>query len=143
MNRGPDIDAIIYRLKEEEGFEASAYRDHLGYLTIGFGTCVDHRKNCGITEREATLLLENRVTLILRELDRRIPWWRGLKPGAADALAQLAYQIGVAGALNFKRMIKAAEKADLQTMAAELMDSKLAREQTPARAERLRALILS
>jgi lysozyme len=135
-----NIDAVLYRLKDEEGFRASAYQDHLGFWTIGHGICIDARRGCGITERESVYLMENRVGEICKRLDRAIPWWRSLPPGPAEALVEMGYQLGVAGVLGFQQMLHAAEMRDYPAMAAEALDSEWAK-QTPERAARLAAMM--
>jgi lysozyme len=136
-----NIDAVLSRLETEEGFRASAYRDHLGYVTIGHGICIDERRGCGITEDESRYLKRNRVMRVCDAYDRRIPWWRSLPPGPAEALVEMGYQLGVDGVFAFQRMLSVAEAGDWPAMKAEALDSKWAKQDTPARAQRVANLI--
>ena len=66
-----------------------------------------------------------------------IPFIDDLDPEAAEVLVEMAYQMGEGGLRKFKKM-KAAlsqDPPDYETAAAEILDSKMAREQTPERAE--------
>lgn len=48
-------------LKQEEGFKPHAYKDSLGYLTIGYGRMIDERLGGYLSEEEAGFLLENDI----------------------------------------------------------------------------------
>ena len=48
-------------LKQDEGFKPSAYKDSLGYLTIGYGRMIDERLGGYLSEEEAGFLLENDI----------------------------------------------------------------------------------
>lgn len=132
MNRA----AIVADLKREEDFRASAYADHLGFLTIGYGTCIDERKGCGISEGEAELMLLNRLDKRAQELADRLPFWKQLSDARQNALCLMAYQLGTNGTLNFKKMIDALAKGQWLTAKKEALDSRWA-DQTPARAARV------
>lgn len=123
-------------LMREEGFKASAYQDHLGFWTIGYGVCIDERKGCGITQGEGATLLENRLELVRHKLDIAIPWWRELSPARCSALMSMAYQMGVTGLLNFKKMLGHMEAGRFEAAADEALNSTWA-EQTPSRAYRV------
>lgn len=124
---------LIADIKIEEGFRGDPYKDHIGYLTIGYGTKLP------LTEEEAELLLKHRLEKMQKELNRRIKEVYGevsIPAKAWDILYNMAYQLGVGGLLKFKKMLKALEKQDYETAAKEGLDSLWAR-QTPNRARRL------
>ncbi len=131
-------DAIIDRLKDEEGFVPHAYQDHLGFWTIGHGILIDERKGCGITADESEALLRNRVERYAAELDADLPWLHN--SACRDAVILMAYQMGVRGLLGFGKMLAAMEAGDRAKAADEALDSRWAH-QTPARAERVAAMI--
>lgn len=88
-------DAILVReLERDEGRVLHAYQDSLGYLTIGIGRLIDKRKGGGISHEEADYLKMNDVRRIKRELDARIPWWRGLSQVRQRAVQNMAFQLG-------------------------------------------------
>ena len=131
MSEGEDL---IARIKEDEGFRSQPYRDSRGFLTIGFGLNLDF----GITEEEASLLLEHRLEKIRAELKHRWHPATELPRPVVDALVEAAYQLGVEGLLRFHRMLRALEKRppDYAKAIIEARDSPWQR-QTPHRVDRL------
>ena len=124
----------------EEGFSPYAYSDSLGYMTIGYGRCIDKRKGPGISRYEAGVLLENNIRAALIFLKQEISFFDSLPDGVARALVNMAYQLGVAGVLKFKKMLAALEKKDWKEAAAQALDSEWAK-QTPERAKRMAEMI--
>jgi lysozyme len=127
---------IVEALEVQEGFRAHGYRDTLDNLTIGFGRCIEPGVGLGLTRDEARVLLENDVFRCLGEV-KRWPWFDGLKPVHQSVLVQLCHQLGYSNLSGFNRMLLALSKGDMDTAADELLDSRFARQQTPARAQRL------
>lgn len=124
------------QLIRDEGMVLHAYEDSLGYLTIGVGRLIDKRKGGGITEAEAFMLLDNDIERITRELERQLPWTAQLDEARRGALVNMAFQLGVAGLLQFRRALAAMRDDDWDTTAAELIGSRWA-QQTPERAQRV------
>lgn len=128
----------VYELiAKHEGFRASVYQDHLGYWTIGYGLCVDARKNCGLTQAEARYLLHGRVDAIQAKLSESYPWYDKLLLGRKAVLTSMAYQLGLGGVARFKNMISAIERKDWNGAAEAMLDSKWAKQDTPGRAKEL------
>lgn len=136
-----DRDAVIDDLVLEEGYRASVYKDHLGFYTIGIGTCIDAKRACGITFEQAKRLAEDKIIEIEKELYQRALWWQGESSNRRRALVLMAYQLGVSGLLNFKKMTWAMQHGDYKQAYKEALDSNWAR-QTPERAKRVAKLIL-
>jgi len=120
---------LIISIKEHEGFVAKPYKDHLGFLTIGFGTLIEN----GITREEAHALLVIRLKRFAKELMDEKSIIIDLSQERQDVLIEMAYQLGVRGVLKFKKMWLAIEKFDFDTASREMIDSKWAK-QTPNRA---------
>lgn len=131
------IEAVIPQLMREEGFRSTPYRDTHGVLTIGYGTNLDE----GLDEDEALFLLEHRVHRSVLDCRTTFPWFRTLDGARQGVLIQLRYQLGLPTLLGFRKMLAAIAAGDYLTAAAELLDSKLAREDAPARAHRLAAAL--
>lgn len=131
------VDAVIPALMRDEGFRRTPYRCSAGKLTIGYGTNLDD----GLDDAEAMFLLEHRA--LRAELDCRqtFPWFATLDARRQGVLIQLRYQLGLAGLLGFRQMLAAIAAGDFVTAAADLLDSKLARVDAPARAQRLAAAL--
>lgn len=135
---------LIEQLKFEEGSVKKGalhipYKDHLGYLTIGYGTLID--KNIGgLTEEEAEYLLQRRVKVTQDALKTKIYFWDRLTQNRKDALTNMAYQMGVPKFMGFKNMLKALENGHYELASEEALESRWAR-QTPNRANRVAAMI--
>ena len=124
-------DLAVARLRVDEGFRATPYRDTVGKLTIGYGLNLD----AGITMGEAAGLLLGRVESIERTL-LASRWYSGLNDARRAAILNVAYNCGVEGLLAFKRMIAALTLQDFASAAHELLDSDAAR-MLPARYQAL------
>jgi lysozyme len=123
-------------LKREEGFVPHAYKDHLGFWTIGYGKLIDERKGGGITEKQALMLLRDEIAEIRFNLIGAIPWFLELDDVRATVLLSMAYQMGIDGVLKFKNTLAAVRAKDYAQAAKGIRNSKWA-EQTPGRAERM------
>ena len=121
--------SLIEDIKQEEGFKGTVYKCTEGFDTIGYGTRLP------LSKEESELILEYRLKIIKSQLTGYL-YNLDIKQEAWDILFNMAYQLGVRGVLNFKKMIKALEKQDYKTAAKEGLDSLWAK-QTPNRAKRL------
>lgn len=135
------IEQIAEDLRRHEGCVLHAYEDHLGYLTIGIGRMIDEERGGGISKQEAEYLLTNDIDRIASRLQHE----RGFRNSPSTvkrALINMAFQLGFAGLLSFKRMWKHLENRNYAAAADEALDSKWA-EQTPKRAEEVAGWIRS
>ena len=122
-------------LRAEEGEVLSAYKDHLGYLTIGVGRLIDSKKGGGITAEESAYLLNNDIQKRLTQLDQKLPWFKSLDDARRGVLLSMSFQMGVDGLLGFKNtleMIRTGRYVD----ASKGMLNTLWAKQTPERAKR-------
>ena len=120
-------------VEESEGRRLKPYKDHLGYLTIGVGTLLEH----GITDRQADALCILGIDREVRTFERSSGLdLTGQPREVALVLAEMAYQLGGAGLAKFKNAIAHVKSGNYVSAAAEMLDSKWAK-QTPQRAERL------
>ena len=127
---------ILNSLKAEEGFRARGYRCSAGHLTIGYGRNIDE-SGLGVTEQEASYLLKNDVVRTVEELQRRYIWFDSIPKKQREVLVELCFQLGLSRLSQFKKMLQNFEEGNYYAAADELLDSKFAREQVPARADRL------
>ncbi len=123
-------------LMKEEGFNPCAYKDSMGFWTIGYGTLIDQRRGGGITKEEALLLLENRIFLKTQEVSNALPWFKRLDDTRKAILVAMAFQLGTAGLMAFKGTLAAVQAKDY-AKAAKCMRASLWAQQTPGRAERM------
>ena len=123
------INDVISQLKRHEGFVGTVYNDSLGVPTIGYGINL----KAGITEREASMILEERVRKLRLKLPMVIRCWQRLSYKRQDVLINMAYQLGVSGLLKFKKMFINLENCWYDLAADEMLNS-LWSVQTPERA---------
>ena len=141
---------IIQRLCFNEGFRQSPYRCKAGKLTIGVGHNLD---NCPLTKEELEFighdcreksitkeqvfyLLRHDIDRAINSLNRKIPWWKNLNEDRQYVLLDMCFQLGIDGLLGFKKMLSAMGIGDFERGAEECLDSKYAKYDTPARAQR-------
>ena len=117
----------------DEGFMPIPYRCTSGKLSIGYGTNIQD----GIDRDEALLLMRHRLGKVVAALESRLPFFVKLTDDRRRVLANMGYQLGIAGLMGFKRMLAALERGDYEAAAREMLDSKWARQDSPGRAGRL------
>ena len=135
--RVEDSAGLLSQLKRHEGEHREggrhvAYRCPAGALTIGWGHNLDAKPVRGlgpassISHTEAESLLRADLADLAARLDLRLAWWRGLGPARAAVLLNMAFNLGLAGLLGFKRMLAAARAQRFEKAAAEMLDSRWA-----------------
>lgn len=129
------IEGILDNLKIEEGYSATCYLCSAGAHTVGHGRNLS-KGGVGISEEEAAYLLRNDVIRTIDEVRRNYPWFDDLNKSAREVLVELAFQLGGPRLAGFVKCLAALQAHDYDAAAAELLDSKFAR-QVPARANRL------
>ena len=125
------------QLVRHEGLRLKPYRCSAGKLTIGVGRNIEE---VGITEAEAMLLLANDIIRVIEELESRIPVFTQLDEVRRRVLIDMCFNLGINRLLQFRRMLAALETGDWARAAAEMMDSKWAR-QVGSRALRLQRMM--
>lgn len=136
-----DIQKLYKDIEREEGFVATAYKDHLGYTTIGIGRMIDEKRGGGISHEEALYLLRNDVARCITALRNKLEFWDELNEARKAALVHMTFQLGINGFMRFKRMIMRLEQEDYVKASEEALDSKWARSDTPDRARRIASVI--
>lgn len=121
------------QLERDEGRVAHAYPDSLGYWTIGVGHLVDERKDAGLSDEVIDLQLDLDIRDKTAELRRALPWMYSLSEPRRAVLIGMAFQLGTQGLLLFRRALEHCRLGRWDEAAAEFLNSKVAREQTPDR----------
>lgn len=121
-------------LINDEEVRKSAYKDHLGYLTIGVGRLIDARKGGGLTSDEIEYLLKNDIRRTALGLSEHLPWVNSLDDARHRALINMAFQMGVSGLLKFKNTLRLIKAGQYEKAADNALKSLWAR-QTPKRAK--------
>lgn len=141
---------LLKQVTDSEAFRSCVYKDSKGYWTVGIGFLVDDRvKGAGLSREEAGVILNMRLEkLYFQILPQKLPWIFDLSLPRQAVLVDMAYNLGVAGLLGFKKMLAALgiaasarspmnRDAFIAQAVAEMLDSKWAREDVPNRAARL------
>jgi lysozyme len=113
------------QLMRHEGRNLKPYADTVGKLTIGYGR---NLTDVGISEAEAQLLLDHDIETAESELGSVFPWTTALDPIRLRVLIDMAFNMGIAGLRTFKRFLAAVETGDYQTAAADMLESRWARQ---------------
>jgi lysozyme len=127
---------IVDQLRRDEGDSPTCYQDHLGNWTIGVGRLIG--PGGGLSPAEIAYLLNNDIIERRLALEAALPVYKILPPARQGVLLNMAFNMGVRGLLNFKKMLAAVEAGQWGVAAKEMLDSKWAR-QLPARSARLAA----
>jgi lysozyme len=139
------IDLAIKHLIYEEGLRLHPYLCPLGYWTIGVGHLIDCRKggmlppgiHCfPISEIAARQMLTDDIHKVHTGLVMNLSFWKDLSKVRQVCLISMAFQMGIQGLLGFKNMILDLSFEQWKHAAAEMLDSRWAK-QTPKRARRI------
>ena len=124
--------SLIDDLKQQEGFRDKPYMDTTGHSTIGYGLNLD----AGISEQEASMILEHRIGLLQYELKKRLPFWGKLDQTRQDILTNMAYNLGIKGLMEFKKTLAHIAAGEYREAADQMLRSLWAK-QTKGRAVKL------
>ena len=133
------MNKLIDMLKRQEGKSRWAYEDHLGYVTVGVGRCLDPEKGLGLSDDEIDYLLRNDITRCYQELDI-FTWFHDLDEVRQHATVSMLFQLGLPKFLEFKKTIKFLADGAYSQAAEEMLDSRWAR-QTPNRAREISYMV--
>lgn len=132
---------LIAELRRDEGVRYSPYMDTTGHLTVGVGRNLTVSPlpagwTYPLTDAQVNQLLTQDLQATFAQLDAKIPWWRSLDDVRQRVVANLAFNLGVAGLLTFKTALGAMQRGSYAIAAAAMMNSTWYR-QVGARAQRL------
>jgi lysozyme len=130
------IQNLEQQLRRDEGEVLHAYKDSLGYLTIGVGRLIDQRKGGGLTSEESSYLLNNDIKKKTEQVLAALPWVADLDDARRGVILNMSFQLGVAGLLSFKNTLAYIKTGDYKQAALNMSMSKW-HAQTPERCERL------
>ena len=118
-----DTEQLIADLRRDEGCVLTPYRCPSGKLSIGIGRNLD---DVGISDAEADTLLRTDIERVENGLDLHLPWWRRLDEPRQRVLANMAFNLGIAGLLKFGRTLNAIERGQYDEAASHMLASKWA-----------------
>jgi len=130
------VESLEAQLIRHEGLRLKPYRCPAGKLTIGVGRNIEDR---GITEAEAMVMLENDIAGARADVDSLldefgIRKWE-LNQARLDALTNMAFNLGRRRLSEFKKMFAAIKDRNFDLAAAEMLNSKYARDVGPRAVE--------
>lgn len=127
---------LIEQLKLDEGLRLRAYKDTLGFWTIGYGHHDGSiRDGDTITEEEAETLLLADIKKATERIVENLPWAKNLSEERFAALVNMSFQLGNR-VLQFKRSLDCMRDERFVEAETHLLNSLWAK-QTPKRARRI------
>lgn len=135
---------LIAELRRDEGVRYSPYKDTLGIDTVGVG----HNLKAmplgliyPLTDEEVNRILAVDLDEVFEGLNSRLPWWRDLSCARQRVLANMAFNMGIAGLMTFKNTLAAIKNEHYQIAADNMLQSKWAK-QVGQRANRLAKMMV-
>lgn len=160
---------LAREIARDEGDKLMAYHCSQGFLTIGKGRNLDTVgisaaetaalgitvASCiarGITQAQSDALFVNDIARTEADLDRHLPWWRGLDPVRQRVMLNMCFNLGIGwppsktrkakGLRAFVNTLAKIQRGDWVGAVAG-MQASLWHRQVGARAERLEAMMLT
>jgi len=124
------IETLEQRIERHEGRKRKSYKDTVGKLTAGIGRNLE---DVAFTDEEINLMFKNDLARAKRGAET-FYIYEMLNDIRREVLVELVFQMGLRGVGKFKRFLRAAQARDWEAAHAELLDSKWARKDSPARA---------
>jgi lysozyme len=112
-------------LRLHEGVRQFPYRCTAGKMTIGVGFNLD---DVGLFPEEIEFILRNRIRLVRTRLERELRFFGSLDEVRQSVLIDMAFNLGVASLLKFRQTLKHIEQGRYGAAAAEMLNSKWARQ---------------
>lgn len=128
-----NLDRFRDQLELHEGLRLKPYMDTTAHITIGIGRNLTDQ---GITKDEAYALLARDVGTVTMKCQAAFPWWSDLDDVRQRVIADMCFNLGLAGLQRFVRMLEAVEKRRYSDAAKAMLRSKWAT-QVGTRAQRL------
>lgn len=123
-------------IKVDEGYSNKLYKDTTGKLTIGYGRNIEDE---GIRLDEAELMFQNDLKEAINDIDNFL-WYIYSPDPVKKALINMSYNLGLTNLLTFKKMLHAIMDKNYTKAAAEVLDSKWAK-QVQSRAKDIAVMI--
>lgn len=134
-----DYAALRLLIREEEGLRLRPYTDTAGRLTIGYGR---NLTDVGISQLEASDLLENDLTRAVNDVQQALPFFVMLDGVRQIVLVDMCFNMGIARLKTFVKMLAFVKAGNFFEAAQEMLNSQWA-DQVGARATRLASAMAS
>lgn len=116
---------IEEQLRRDEGVRLKPYKDTVGKLTIGIGRNLD---DVGISLEEAEIMLANDISKVDAKLKAALPWTDRMDRIRYAVLENMAFNMGVAGLLEFRQTLALIEDGKYAEAAKEMLNSHWAKQ---------------
>jgi len=144
-----ELSAARRYIMKNEGRRAEVYFDSLGIPTIGVGfnllrsdarekigaLDLDHDRLLGreqvLSDEQIEALFAADVCTAMRAAASLVPGWSALAVARKTALTDMAFNLGAAGLAKFSRLIAAVNREQWDVAAAEIVNSRYARQVGP------------
>lgn len=141
----PDDELLNKELRRDEGVRYSPYQDTVGIMTVGVGHNLKAKPlpaawTYPLSDKQVDKLLADDLFEVFSGLDRSLPWWRDLSYARQRVLANMAFNLGIAGLLTFKNTLSMIQSGRYADAANGMLASKWAK-QVKGRAVRLAAMM--
>jgi lysozyme len=140
-----DIKDIASQLRRDEGLRLHAYKDSLGYFTIGYGELIEAipgHAEYTVTQDQAEEQLQRKIAETIQGLMLRLPWFTKLSLPRQGVLINMGYNLGLAGLMQFHTTLRMIEAGDYVSASKEMLHSVWAG-QVGDRAKRLSRQLLT
>jgi lysozyme len=136
-----DKSRLMKTLEGHEGYRQFPYRCTADKLTIGIGRNLD---DVGISYPEARHLLNNDIEKCRNDLANIFPDQFAVLPDhIQEVLMNMRFQLGPGGIRKFRKFIGAIRAWEMSRAYDEMLNSKWAKRDTPARAKELAGVLLN
>lgn len=115
------LEKLKEQLKRHEGYRQHVYLDTVGKMTCGYGR---NLSDVGISQPEAEYLLENDIAKAYDGLRENLSWFDDLDGARQGVLLNMAFNMGVAGLLEFHQTLANVRSGDYRMAASCMKQSK-------------------
>jgi lysozyme len=127
-------------VQAHEGLTLVGVPDSKGSMAIGYGHNVMFS---AIRKQRAEEILDDDLEDRIVGCQQALPWFDAAPGNVQRVLVEMAFQMGVDGLLGFHATLALVEQGKYAAAADQMLKSEWARIQTPARAQRLAAVMRS
>lgn len=128
-----NLKLLSKELERDEDRRSKLYKCSSDKWSIGIGRNLEDK---GLREDEIDYLFANDVKEVEDDLDRALPWWRGMSEVRQRVLANMCFNLGLPRLLGFENTLVAMKDGNYVKAAQGMLLSKWAR-QVGDRAKRL------
>ena len=126
---------LIKRIKKNEGFSSTPYKDQLGFVTIGYGHLIlsneKHFLKKKISKKDLDKIFTNDFNRALKNFNTFLKYQSSNKK-QSELLIEMIFQMGIKNVLRFKKLLLHLKKGNKHLVCFEMMKS-LWYNQTPNR----------